>query len=56
MGGIVLADQSELKLVAGLDDHSRYCVVAWLVERANTRAVCAAFTDPCAATACPLRC
>src|SRR5262249_50590318 len=31
------------KLVSGIDDHSRYCVIAHLVARATSRAVCAAF-------------
>jgi hypothetical protein len=31
VGGILLADGSELKLVSGLDDHSRFCVSAALV-------------------------
>jgi transposase InsO family protein len=43
VGGIRLADGSELKLVSGLDDHSRFCVIATLVPRATGRAVCAAF-------------
>jgi transposase InsO family protein len=43
MGGVFLADGTELKLVSGLDDHSRYCVIAHLVTRASSRAVCAAF-------------
>jgi len=43
MGGVFLADGTEVKLVSGLDDHSRYCVVAQLVRRATGRAVCAAF-------------
>jgi len=43
MGGVFLADGTELKLVSGLDDHSRYCVIAQLVTRASSRAVCAAF-------------
>jgi transposase InsO family protein len=43
MGDVRLADGRELKLVSGVDDHSRYCVVAALVERATGRAVCAAF-------------
>jgi len=43
MGGVFLSDGTELKLVSGLDDHSRYCVVAQLVTRATGRAVCAAF-------------
>jgi transposase InsO family protein len=43
VGGVMLADGSELKLVSGLDDHSRFCVSAALVKRATGRAVCAAF-------------
>jgi transposase InsO family protein len=43
VGGVRLADGSEAKLVSGLDDHSRFCVIAALVPRATGRAVCAAF-------------
>jgi Integrase core domain len=43
MGGVFLSDATELKLVSGVDDHSRYCVIAQLVTRASSRAVCAAF-------------
>ena len=43
MGGVFLSDGTEVKLVCGLDDHSRYCVTAQLVARATGRAVCAAF-------------
>jgi transposase InsO family protein len=43
VGGIRLADGSEVKLVSGIDDHARYCVIAALVARATGRAVCAAF-------------
>ena len=44
MGGIWLTDGRELKAVTGIDDHSRFCVAAGLVERANARAVCRIFT------------
>ena len=43
MGGVFLSGGTEVKLVSGLDDHSRYCVTAQLVVRATGRAVCAAF-------------
>ena len=43
MGGIWLTDGHELKAVTGIDDHSRFCVAAGLVERANARAVCRVF-------------
>lgn len=43
VGGVLLADGIEAKVVTGLDDHSRYCVIATVVRRATGRAVCAAF-------------
>jgi transposase InsO family protein len=43
VGGVLLADGTEAKVVTGLDDHSRYCVIATVVRRATGRAVCAAF-------------
>ena len=42
MGGVKLADGRELKIVTGLDDHSRYCVSALLIYRATARPVCEA--------------
>jgi transposase InsO family protein len=41
MGGVMLDDATELKVVTGLDDHSRFCVAAGLVRRATSKAVCA---------------
>jgi transposase InsO family protein len=43
MGGIWLTDGRELKAVTGIDDHSRFCIAAGLVERANASAVCRVF-------------
>jgi transposase InsO family protein len=43
--GIRLADGSETKIVTGVDDHSRYCVIATAVRRATGRAICGAFAD-----------
>lgn len=40
MGGVLLGDGTELKLVTGVDDHSRFCVACGLVRRAVSRAVC----------------
>jgi transposase InsO family protein len=40
MGGVELQDGSELKVVTGVDDHSRFCVAAGLVTRATSKAVC----------------
>jgi hypothetical protein len=45
MGGIWLADGRELKAVTGSDDHSRFCVAAGLIERANAHSVCRIFTQ-----------
>ena len=42
MGGVKLADGGELKIITGLDDHSRFCVCATLVPRATARPVCEA--------------
>jgi transposase InsO family protein len=35
----------EVRIVTGVDDHSRYCVIACVVERATGRAVCLAFSE-----------
>jgi transposase InsO family protein len=40
MGGVLLDDATELKVVTGVDDHSRFCIAAGLVRRATTKAVC----------------
>jgi transposase InsO family protein len=40
MGGVELDDGTELKVVTGIDDHSRFCVAAGLVGRATSKAVC----------------
>jgi transposase InsO family protein len=40
MGGVLLEDAIELKVVTGIDDHSRFCVAAGLVTRATSKAVC----------------
>ena len=42
-GSVFLADGTELKLISGLDDYSRFCVIATVVRRATARAVCRAF-------------
>ncbi|WP_435874791.1 IS481 family transposase [Nonomuraea dietziae] len=42
VGGIMLADGTECKVVTGIDDHSRYCVAATVVARPTGRAVCLA--------------
>jgi transposase InsO family protein len=40
MGGVMLEGGIELKAITGIDDHSRYCVLARLVSRATARPVC----------------
>lgn len=45
MGGVFLADGTEVKVVTGIDDHSRFIVCAAVVVRATGRAVCTAFAQ-----------
>ncbi|MEE8488986.1 MAG: IS481 family transposase [Acidimicrobiia bacterium] len=45
MGGVVLSDGTQLSVVTGIDDHSRFCVIARLVERATARPVCDALME-----------
>lgn len=45
VGGVLLADGSEAKVVTGLDDHSRFAVIAMVVRQATGRAVCQAFVQ-----------
>ena len=42
-GSVFLADGTECKLISGIDDCSRFCVIATRMRRATARAVCAAF-------------
>ena len=51
-----LAGGTEVKIVTGLDDHSRYCVIARAVMRATARPVCRAFIEATAVYGCPRRC
>jgi transposase InsO family protein len=50
VGGIQLVEVDtgvvrDAKLVTGVDDHSRFCVMAHVIERATSRAVCLAFAQ-----------
>ena len=45
MGGVWLSDGSELKVVTGIDDHSRFCVSALVVRRATARPTCDALAQ-----------
>ena len=40
----VTGELREGRIVTGVDDHSRYCVIARVVERATGRAICLAFS------------
>jgi len=40
-----LADGTGVKILTGLDDHSRFCVVAHAIPRATARPVCEAFAQ-----------
>jgi len=42
---VFLADGRECKIITGVDDHSRFCVIATVVFRATARAVCLAFVE-----------
>lgn len=43
VGGVVLADGTECKVLTGIDDHSRFCVCAGVMARATSRPVCGLF-------------
>jgi hypothetical protein len=45
VGGVFLTDGTECKVVTGVDDHSRFAVIASVVPRATGRAVCLAFAE-----------
>jgi transposase InsO family protein len=45
MGRVFLADGAEVKVVTGIDDHSRFIVSAKLVARATARPVCQALAE-----------
>ncbi len=53
VGNVHLADGREAKIVTGVDDHSRFCVSAYVVPWATARPTCDAWPWPCAPTVCP---
>jgi transposase InsO family protein len=53
MGGVMLDDATELKVVTGVDDHSRFCVAAGLVPKATSKAVCAVLSQALATHGIP---
>lgn len=40
VGGVLLEDGTECKVLTGIDDHSRFCVCAGVMVRATARPVC----------------
>jgi transposase InsO family protein len=45
VGGVLVEDGTEAKVLTGVDDHSRYCVCAGIMDRATTRPVCGFFAE-----------
>lgn len=45
VGGVLLDDGTECKILTGLDDHSRFCVSAGIMVRATGRPVCGFFVQ-----------
>lgn len=45
VGGVLLSDGREAKILTGIDDHSRFVVCAGLMLRATSRAVCTHFAE-----------
>ncbi|HUC37338.1 MAG TPA: IS481 family transposase [Acidimicrobiales bacterium] len=45
VGGVLLADGTECKVLTGVDDHSRFCVCAGIMVRATARPVCGFFAE-----------
>ncbi|MBW3591852.1 MAG: IS481 family transposase, partial [Actinobacteria bacterium] len=45
MGSVRLTDGTQLSVVTGIDDHSRFCVIAKLVPRATAKPICDALIE-----------
>ncbi len=45
VGGVLIADGTECKVLTGIDDHSRYCVCSGIMVRATARPVCGFFAQ-----------
>jgi hypothetical protein len=54
-GSVFLADGTELKLVSGIDDHSRFCVIAAVVRRATPALSAGHSLPPCGPPASPTK-
>jgi hypothetical protein len=55
VGGVHLADGGEVKIVSGIDDHSRFVVCARVVARATAVWVCEALELARSGLGCPRR-
>lgn len=53
VGGVLLADGTQAKILTGIDDHSRFVVCAGVMVRATSRAVCRAFAGALEAFGAP---
>jgi hypothetical protein len=52
-----LAAGTEMKVMIGVDDHTRFCVITKAaVMRATARPVCLAFVEAMQVHGCPRRC
>ena len=51
LSGVRLANGAEVSVVTGIDDHSRFCIIAKVVARATARPVCDALLELSAPTA-----
>ena len=56
MGGVLLDDGTDLKVVTGVDDHSRFCVAAGLVHAGDLQGGVRGLRHRCRPTASPTRC
>lgn len=56
MGGVFLADGRECKLLTGIDDCSRFIVIAAVLVQPTGRAVCQAFIEAMRPMGSPRRC
>lgn len=45
VGGVLLADWTQAKILSGSKDHSRFVVCAGVTVRATSRAACRAFSS-----------
>jgi hypothetical protein len=47
VGGFVLADGRRVKVLSGVDDHSRFCVSAHVMARESSQKVCDGLAKRC---------